>query len=133
MGLPVGGLGAGRFEGPGADGDDQAGFFGQADELDGCQEAPLGVLPAQERFEPEELPGFQVDDGLVVHRIRGDRAGCRLGLDSMVAPGPARIVEHFGAGSPVVLARYMAVSASRTSLSGVSSGCLGRRCRCWRW
>lgn len=63
---PSGGVGAGVGEHPIGKRLDEAGFFGQGDELAGADEAALGVLPAHERLEGDEIVAVQAHDRLVV-------------------------------------------------------------------
>jgi hypothetical protein len=58
-------LAARRHQHPFADGDNQAAFFGQADEAQRRNDAVLGMLPADQRFDPDDQAGAQVDLGLV--------------------------------------------------------------------
>ena len=50
---------------PLADRDDQAGFFGHADELVRADHAALRVVPAQQRFHPQQPACAQAQFGLV--------------------------------------------------------------------
>jgi hypothetical protein len=60
-------LAAGFGEAPFAEGDDEAGFFGEGDELAGREEAAAGVAPADEGFKADDAIGAEIDFGLVVH------------------------------------------------------------------
>jgi hypothetical protein len=56
--LPVAGGLAGGVQHPAADGHDQAGVLGQGDELARHDQAPLGVVPADQGLQPGQLaPG----------------------------------------------------------------------------
>ena len=56
--LPVAGGLAGGVQDPAADGHDQAGVLGQGDELARHDQAPLGVVPADQRLQPgQPAPG----------------------------------------------------------------------------
>src|SRR5438309_1200306 len=50
---------------PPAEFDDQAGALGRRDEVRRQQDAPLGMLPAQQRLDPDDLPGAELDPRLV--------------------------------------------------------------------
>ena len=58
-------LGAGGFQHPVAQGQDQAGFLGQGNELGGRHQAALGMLPAQQRLGAGQA-AIAVHLGLVV-------------------------------------------------------------------
>ena len=96
----------------------------------GQQQAPLGVLPAQQRLDAVDPPGAQVDHRLVERRgARGGRgpgaarSRCRAGRRRWPA---WRCRTAPSATRPRSLARYMAASASRISVSGSASVSSGR-------
>src|SRR6266852_806290 len=66
-GLPGFGAYAYLAQRPQADRNDHSRFFGEVDEFLRKQQALLGVLPAQQRFDPGDRAGRNVDLGLVVH------------------------------------------------------------------
>ena len=119
MFVPRGRHPAGFGEGPLADGDHERAVLGDVEKLAGGQDAPHGMLPADQGFHRDGGPGGQVDDRLAVHDQLavvegvvqlGQEAG-RLGRRGL-APrgggwrcGPCRSV----------LALYMAASASASS------------------
>ena len=120
-GLPSDELAAGFFEDPGADGHDEAGLFGQGDELVGADQAPVGVLPAQEGFGADHGAGGQVDHGLVVDdELLRSSARCR---PETVASRRSTLARRASSNSsmrprPRSLARYIAASESRNRVSG---------------
>jgi len=63
---PFGEIGARRREHPAPDRTDQSGVLGDADELEVRHDPPLGVTPAQQRFEPDDALALEVDERLVV-------------------------------------------------------------------
>ena len=63
---PAGGIGAGLLQNPFAQRHDQAGLFGDRDELDGRHHAPFGMMPADEGLAAGDLAAFDVDDRLIV-------------------------------------------------------------------
>src|SRR6266568_424481 len=65
--LPGLGARADLAQRPQADRNDQTRFLGEMDEFLREQQAPLGVLPAQQRFDPRDRACGHVDLGLVVH------------------------------------------------------------------
>ena len=78
---------------PAADLDDQPGLLGQRDELDRRQQPAVGVLPADQRLEPADLPGLQPDRRLVVEDELGAvQRAPELGFQ--VEPGDRRVVHR---------------------------------------
>ena len=65
--LPGLGARADLAQRPQSDRNDQTRFLGEVDEFLREQQAPLGVLPAQQRFDPRDRACGHVDLGLVVH------------------------------------------------------------------
>ena len=66
MGRPFCRLGARRPQYPLSDRHDQAGFFRKRDEFGGHDQAPLGMMPAQQRLKAADLAALEIDDRLVV-------------------------------------------------------------------
>src|SRR5208337_4183902 len=63
---PSRGVGAGPTQGPFADRDDEAGFFGQWDEFARRDEAARWMVPAHQRFEARDAALPEPDDRLVI-------------------------------------------------------------------
>ena len=63
---PLRALATRGLEHRGTDGHDQPVVLGDREELGWCQDAVLGVLPAQQRLEPGDLTRVEADDRLVV-------------------------------------------------------------------
>ena len=72
---PVRRLGAGRMEHPVAELVDQAGLFGDRNELRRRNHAAVGMAPAQQRLAGGDLAILQVEHGLIVNfqSVIGDR------------------------------------------------------------
>ena len=64
--LPFARLAARLAEDPATHRHDVAGLLGQIDELHRHEQRPIRELPADERFEPDDGPGRELDDRLVV-------------------------------------------------------------------
>ena len=80
--LPLDELAAGFCEAPGAEGDDESGFFGEGDECGGREEAAAGVVPADEGFEADDAVGAEVDFGLIEHdELAGADGDAEFGLE----------------------------------------------------
>ncbi len=113
-------------EHPRAERDDQPGLLGQVDERVRRDQPALGVLPPHEGLGARARAAGQLDDRLEVdpQLVTLDRAVERvLGLE----PGPRRgahlLVEELASSlARSTLARYIAASASRSSVSGLSPG-----------
>ena len=67
IGLPALEFGGGRFDGVAAERRDQAGLFGEGDELARRKQAALGMAPAHQGFETRDRAVFEAHDGLIVH------------------------------------------------------------------
>src|ERR1700722_10605700 len=63
--LECGDFVAGLNEGPFADGDDEAGLFGDRDEGVGADDAKLGAVPTEEGLYAEHVAVFEGDLGLI--------------------------------------------------------------------
>ena len=68
LALPAGELVHGPVHDQLPDLDDEPGVLGQLDEVDRRDDASLGVVPADERLEPGQPAGAQLDDGLEEQR-----------------------------------------------------------------
>ena len=66
--VPDRGLLAGPAQHPFADRHDQAGLLGQRDEVQRRQHAAVGMVPAHQRLDADDLAGIQRHDGLVVQQ-----------------------------------------------------------------
>ncbi len=105
------------------DPDDQAGLLGERDELAGGDRAAVGVLPADQRLDPDDVSVGERDDRLVVapELARVERAlEVRLEVETLddgdVHPGSNTSKRS----RPSRLARYIAMSALRSTSAGVS-------------
>ena len=93
------------------------------DELHRRHQPALGVLPADERLEAEERAGVEVDHRLVVHAQLAalDGAVQLVAGAQVVDRAVVLAASNSSARSrPRSLARYIAASALRSSVSGVS-------------
>ena len=103
-------------------GSDEAGLLGERDERQRRDQAAGRVLPADERLEPDDPVGREVDQRLVVEAQLAalDRAPQVVlevdPLERLVATSTARTGR--GAATGRALARTIAISASRSSSSG---------------
>ena len=136
-GAPVGGLAAGLVEHPVADRDDQAGLLGDRDEARGADQAARRVLPAQQRLDADDAAVSRARPRLVEQLAARRRASASRSAASSSSRSSARARSASSKNSqralPCSLARYMAASASRSSVLGVA--CVPSpttRCRCWR-
>ena len=124
-------LAARLLEHPRADGDDEAGLLGDADEVVGSDQAPLGVLPADQRLDaarsrrsPASIDRLVVQTQLVA--LAGPGAGAFSMSRRSTALAPHAVVEDLARGPrPRSLARYMAASASRRSVLGRGGDVVG--------
>ena len=90
-------LAAGLRQHPGADGDDQAGLLGHVEEGGRGQQAPGGVLPAQQGLHADPAAGGRLHDGLVEddELVALEGAGqSGLGVDPLAGHGPGGLVEE---------------------------------------
>ena len=95
--LPVAGGLAGGVQDPAADGHDQAGVLGHGDELARHDQAPLGVVPADQRLQPGQLAPGQLDHRLVADgELLADDGPAQGGLEveALQGPGVHGRVEH---------------------------------------
>ena len=93
-------MAAGRAEHPRADGHDEPGVLGHADELDRRPEDPRLLLPPQQCLEAFYFAGLHIDDGLVEQPefVALERPIQRVGdAELLGARGTAALVEHFDA------------------------------------
>jgi hypothetical protein len=65
--VPLGDISGHRVADPVPDAADEAGLLGDVDELRGGEQAPVWVVPAQERLSGGDRPVREVEDRLVVH------------------------------------------------------------------
>ena len=65
--MPLLHLAAGFKQHPAPDGDDAAGLFGDGDEFIGRDQSALRMLPADQRLEACQPPGFERHDGLILN------------------------------------------------------------------
>src|SRR5215211_3104732 len=88
---------AGGVQDPAADGHDQAGVLGQGDELARHDQAPVGMVPADQRLHPGQAAAGQLDHRLVADRelLADDGpAQGRLEVEALHGPGVHGRVEH---------------------------------------
>ena len=91
-------LGADRLQHPVAERVDQPGLLGHGDELAGGDHPVLGVLPAQQRLERDELAGPQAEDRLVVQaQLVARQCAPQPGLDRVVG---RRLADRAGGPGP---------------------------------
>ena len=83
-GVPARRLGAGDAQHALADGEDRAGLLGDRDELAGRDEPALGVVPARQRLDADDLAAVERDDRLVV----GDQLVAELERAAQVVLDP---------------------------------------------
>ena len=107
--LPVAGRLAGGVQDPAADGHDQAGVLGQGDELARHDQAPVGVVPADQRLEAQHLFARGIDA-----RLEHDAKLAFLKRDSKVGFHQRALARRF-----VHLGREEAVAALAGGLGGV--------------
>lgn len=111
---------------------DQPGLLRDRDELTGKDEPAVGVLPARERFHTDGGAARELNERLVPHHELGlgqHPAQLGLGPQPRDAASPRLVVEEQLASGPEPFASYMAVSASRSTVSGVSPP-TAPGCRC---
>ena len=95
---------------------DEPGLLGHRQELVRRQQAPLGVQPAGQRLEPDDVTGRELDDRL---EVRHDLAPLDPRRSSAAVRSASTVVScEPGAKAstqsrPLALARYIAASASR--------------------
>ena len=110
-------LAAGRLEDPPAERHDQAGLLGQRDERERRDQAAIGMLPADERLEPDDPVGRQVDQRLVVDTqlaaLEARRRSFSRSMRSIVWSRHRRF-EQDVARDGSAFARTIAISASRS-------------------
>ena len=95
--LPVAGGLAGGVQHPAADGHDQAGVLGQGDELARHDQAPVGMVPADQRLQPGQAAAAELDHRLVADgELLADDgpAQRRLEVEPLHGPGVHGRVEH---------------------------------------
>ena len=110
LGLPAGGA-----QHPVADLDDQAGFLGDRDELDGGHRAELGRIPAQQGLHADHVTTLQADLRLVMH------------AELVVGEGGAeRRFDRQAAGGVGVHFRRIEVEGVAPGLLGAQQGSIGR-------
>ena len=104
--VPAERLAAGRLLHPAADRLDQAAVLGDRDELAGVEQAALGMVPAHQRLEADDLAAAQGDHRLVVQLelVAVERvAQLALGLEPAHGAGPHLGVEDLAAPAPALL------------------------------
>ncbi len=100
-------MGAGLGQDPPADSDDLPGVFSDIDELPPGEAPALGVVPAQQRLDPDGCAGGEVNDRLVRQRqLPGVGRVTQLGLETLGGHpgGVGRFVEHLDPPPAVLLA-----------------------------
>ena len=122
---PLGELRAGGLEDPAAERHDQAGLLGDRDELRRLDEAAVAVGPARERLEAGDPAGRGLHDRLVDDLAARARS---IAWRRSVSMSSRRITCSCMRASntawrplPSALARYIATSASRSTVSGAAS------------
>ena len=124
---------------PAADRLDQAALLGDRDELARVEQAALGMVPAHQRLEADDLAAAQRDDRLVVELelVAVERvAQLALDLEAAHGPRPHLRVEDLAAAAAALLRpvhRGVGVADQQLGvdrLARLSGG--RRRCRCWR-
>ena len=125
--LPGGGLAAGLHEHPLAQRHDQARLLGHRDEIDRRDEAALGMLPADQRFDFDDalFVVVQREDGLVEHpKLAPLERPVQVGLERQTlgrAVGHAQ-VEHLEAIAARLGAAHGSVRFAEERLGGVAQG-----------
>ena len=99
-------LAAGVAKDPIAERENKARVFGDVDELVGRDEAEAGRLPADESLETSDVPGGQIEDGLVEEAksvLAEGGAEFLFKLEALLGAGVEEFVENFATGAAEIL------------------------------